>query len=264
MPFRKLRRRLAHALGSLVPSRRALRRVALISYPKSGRTWIRFMLGTAGLPIEYSHSGAGNRLGLTFDEVAPRLEGWQGRRVVFLYRDPRDTVVSCYFQATRRIEETALFSGTISEFMRSERYGIDKIARFNLHWLESAAAFRDFTPVSYEALHADTRGQLGRIIRFITGKPANPETLDRAVDAGRFDNMRKVEVKLGDTYDTKTRLGGGIGDDTDRLKTRRGKVGGWTDYFDADDIAFMDAVLERLDYRRRVDAATAPAAEAHR
>jgi hypothetical protein len=53
------------------------------------------------------------------------------------------------------------------------------------------------------------------------------------------------------------KLGGGRPGDPDSMKTRRGKVGGWTDYFDDADKAFAEETLSRLDYFARSKAALA-------
>jgi hypothetical protein len=36
------------------------------------------------------------------------------------------------------------FEGTLAEFLRDPRYGIEKIARYNLLWLESAYFVQSF------------------------------------------------------------------------------------------------------------------------
>jgi len=256
--FRKLGRRYEDFRKSLDTRARSRRGVVLISYPKSGRTWMRFMLDAAGVCIRYDHAGSENRLALPFEEIGGRITDWRDWRVVFMHRDPRDTVVSCYFQATRRVKEKYAYRGRIADFIRDPRYGIEKIARFNLHWLESAGEFRDYTALSYECLHAKTELELARIIRFSTGREPGKPVLDRLVSKGRFDNMRAVEVRKGGRIDEGTRLGGGRGGDDDCLKTRRGKVGGWTDYFDAEDIAWMEGVLERLNYWERISVPPGP------
>jgi hypothetical protein len=255
MGLRKELRLSADRLWRRIGPARRTRDVVLISFPKSGRTWVRFMLEAAGVRIEYSHSGAGNRSGLPFDAIAGRVSEWRDRRVVFMTRDPRDTVVSCYFQATRRIAEEARFNGSIAEFVRHPGYGIEKIARFNLHWLEQADLFRDFTVVTYEGLHAGTLAELSRVVGFATRREPRPDRIARACDAGHFDNMRKVELAIGDSGEQeKTRLGGGAAGDGESLKTRKGKVGGWGEYLSPEDIAFAEEVLTRLDYRPRLEA----------
>lgn len=253
MNMQKLARKVRKLLDRVRPARRAAE-VVLISYPKSGRTWVRFMLNTAGVHIDYSHAGADNRLGLPFAAIADRVNEWTDRRIIFLTRDPRDTVVSCYFQATRRIAEEARFEGDLGTFIRDPGYGIDKIARFNLHWMESAHLFRDFMSVSYEALHASGADVLAHIMVFATGHPADPSKVRQACAAGRFENMREVEVRLGSSEDDVTRLGGGVAGDVESFKTRKGQVGGWTDYLDAADVAYCETVLNELNYFERLEA----------
>lgn len=258
MKLKKLASRGRELLDRLDHRRRATRDVVLVSYPKSGRTWVRFMLNHADVKIEYTHSGSGNRLGLPFEEIAGRVHEWAARRVVFLTRDPRDTVVSCYFQATRRIAEEARFQGDMSEFIRHPGYGVEKIARFNLHWLESAHLFKDFLTLSYEDMHSSGKAELTRILSFATRRPANPAKVQRALEAGSFQNMRSVEAALGggSREDKKMRLGGGVAGDAESLKTRRGKVGGWADYLTGEDAAYANDVLNRLDYWTRLASLT--------
>ncbi len=221
---------------------------ALISFPKSGRTWVRFMLASVGVETKYDHAGAETRDGRTFEQIRGRPAKWSKRRIVFLFRDPRDTAVSSYFQASKRLKEGRRFRGSLDEFIRDPRFGIEKIARFNLLWLESAPLFRDFMSVSYRGLQSDTQGELSRIVEFITGAQADESRVRRAVEDGAFDNMRRLELALGPAKDRRSRLGGGDTSDSESLKARRGKVGGWSDYFSAEDSAYADAVLERLEY----------------
>ena len=230
------------------------RKVALISYPKSGRTWVRFMLHSAGVELTYDHAGAENRHARRFEQIAGIPKRWLRWRIAFLFRDPRDTAVSSFFQASKRVKQGRRFTGDLHEFIRDPRYGIDKIARFNLLWMESAPLFEDFTSVSYEGLHRDTEAELSRLIAFVTQEPPDPAVVARAVDDGRFDRMRAVELDLGAHKDAQARLGGGDPADPESLKARRGKVQGWTDYFTEADCAYADSVLARLHYDERMAA----------
>jgi hypothetical protein len=227
-------------------------KVALISYPKAGRTWVRFMLNSAGVEIVYDHAGAENRDGRRLEQIANIPKRWHRWRVIFLFRDPRDTAVSSFFQASKRVKQKCRFSGDLHEFIRDPRYGIEKIARFNLLWMESAPIFRDFMSVSYEDLHADTEAELSRIVAFATQGSADPSAIARAVEEGRFDRMRAIELSLGSAKDEQARLGGGEASDPESLKARRGKVMGWTDYFSEEDSNFANSVLARLDYDARM------------
>jgi hypothetical protein len=66
--------------------------------------------------------------------------------------------------------------------------------------------------------------------------------------------MRKIEVALGSKMNEGNKLGGGTPGDQESLKTRRGQVGGWRDYFDDNDRASMDQMLSSLDYWNKVAA----------
>jgi hypothetical protein len=252
--WKRLKRRSQAALAELDRRRRSTRDVVLISYPKSGRTWVRFMLDAIDVRLLYDHVGAENRSALPIEQIDNGPAQWADWRMVFLARDPRDTVVSSYFEATKRLKERHRFAGTVGEFMRDPRYGVEKIARYNLLWLEAGPRFKAFLPMSYERLHEDTFGEVRRLLDFVRRKPGSGELVDRAVGAGRFDKMRRVEEALGLRMNEKNKLGGGRPGDVDSLKTRRGKVGGWQDYFEADDSAYTNEVLTRLDYWPRIDA----------
>jgi hypothetical protein len=250
--LKRLRKRVSAHVSELDRRRRSTRNVAVVSYPKSGRTWLSFMLTSAGLKLLFVHAGAENSKANRLEDISDLPDKWRYWRIIFLFRDPRDTAVSCYFQATKRLKPSQRFNGTIGDFIRDPRYGIAKIAGFNLLWLEALGAFRDYASVSYEDLHGDTSGELDRLIRFATGRPADPQTLKQAVAAGSFDNMRRVETSLG-KMDERLKLGGGSPDDPESLKTRKGKIGGWVEYFDDGDTAYMDRVLGDLDYWGKVD-----------
>ena len=75
------------------------RRIALrngaavvVSWPKSGRTWLRYMLDQLGIHLEYSHQR----------ETAPFPQAWRRKRLILLHRDPRDATLSHWFAVTRR------------------------------------------------------------------------------------------------------------------------------------------------------------------
>lgn len=247
----QLRRDTLDWLGELDRKRRRTRDVAVISYQKSGRTWLRFMLEAVGVRLMYDHAGAKNKLALPYEAIAEGWREWADWRVIFLFRDPRDTVVSSYFEATKRLKERYRFDGTLDEFMRDPRYGLEKIARFNLRWLEVLGKLKDGTSVAYEDLHETTGSELRRIVTFAVGRTPRDEIVERAVEAGRFANMRTVELSLAGKMNEANKLGGGTPGDQESFKTRRGEVGGWRDYFTPAQQRFMTRLLADLDYPER-------------
>lgn len=226
------------------------RRVALrdtgavvLSWPKSGRTWLRYMLDQLGIHLEYSHQR----------ESGAFPAGWDRKRIILLHRDPRDTTVSHWFAVTRR---GGGYRGSLSDFLRDPEAGLERAMLFNLFWKErldlgGGGAGGGLT-LSYEGLHADTAVELERAVAFLRGPAVPEEKLRRAVAAGRFENMHAVESSgLG------ARLYGDVlapddPADPESFKTREGRVGGWRRHFSPADAAFADALLARHDYLGRM------------
>ena len=233
----------------------------VLSYPKSGRTWMRALLGKAlvdhyhlsssrlleleevtrlaGLPVAtFYHDGSAMLDGLSWQDLRSDKSEYRDKRVLLLGRDVRDTLVSAYFHATRRLR---FFTGTISAFVRDERYGVDKVLAFYRHWHAARQVPRAFMFVRYEAMHADPAGILGRVLQFIGTPDVPAATTAAAADFARFarfENLRDAEARnLFDNPVLATRPNA----DPDAFKVRRGKIGGFRDHLSADDVAWIDA-----------------------
>lgn len=228
-----------HLARLLVEGRRvALRHteVVVVSWPKSGRTWLRYMLDQLGIHLEYTHQRE--------SEPFPG-----GKRILFLHRDPRDTTVSHWFAVTRR---GGGYRGSLSDFLRDPDAGLERTMRFNLLWKQRLDREGGGLTLTYEGLHADTADELRRTVAFVRGAAVPEEALSRAVAAGRFETMRALEANgrgarlYGDALTPRDPT------DPDSFKTREGQVGGWRKHFSPADAAFADALLERHDYFRRM------------
>lgn len=243
-------RRLALLHASLARFFHEARRIALldrdtvfVSHPKSGRTWLRYMLDHLGIHLTYTHQ----------HPALPLPGEWKGKKIIFLHRDPRDTAVSHWFALTKR--RPGGYTAPLPELLRDPELGLAAVIRFNLFWGERIG--RDGGLVlSYEALHADTLSELRKAVAFVRGTAGPDSALREAVAAGRFDKMRAVE-----TSGRGARLYGDVlepGDptDPDSYKTREGEVGGWRKHFTRADAAFADELLEGCDYFRRMDPAS--------
>ena len=229
---------------------------AVISHPKSGRTWLRLMLHEAGVTgIPFSHAGSSEEAAVTAAALFDGVAHWQDRRILFLLRDPRDTIASFYFQATRR---TCVYAGTFADFLRDPRFGIERAVRFNLLWLAAQRRFPDFTLLSYEAMHADPHGALRHAARFLAGRQLPEPVADEAVRRNRFDRLHACERSGDGRRLWGARLAPGNVRDPESFKTRRGIVGGWRDYFTPADTDYADAVLAAHDYVPRLAAAGVP------
>ncbi len=149
-------------------------------------------------------------------------------------RDIRDNLVSAYLQATRRIN---VFSGPISDFIRHDVYGVEKILAFYRIWWANRQVPAAFHFLRYEDLHRDPAGVLARVLAFI-GADITPAGIAAAVEFCSFENLRQAEAE--DRYGTPV-LRAGRGDDPESFKVRKGKVGNYGEYLSASDVIFIDA-----------------------
>jgi hypothetical protein len=241
---------------------------AVVSYGKSGRTWLRLMLSRFyqrryGLPegafFEYdnlSRSNAeipalffthGNYLRDYTGHFDDLVEDFRDRPVLLLVRDPRDIAVSQYFQWKHRMSAHKKWLNrypaegedlTIWQFVAQHEAGLDRAIEFVDAWSRAAKKLESIEIVRYEDLRADPRANLERALRFLGADP-EPAELEDAVEYARFDNMRRLEEE-SQVAAAGRRLVPGERGKSDSYKVRRAKVGGWRDYFDAAQIAELD------------------------
>lgn len=238
-------------------------RTFFVSFPKTGRTWLRMMVGKVLAtaygydedraldtfkisgravhgPAKFSH---GNRRHLLDDGPHDALDFdaklYRGKRVVYLIRDIRDTLVSFYFQQSKRDK---VFEGDLSSFLRDSRFGARKIVRHYTLWFQNRTVPERVLLTRYETLRATTASELRHIVDFV-GIDADDAVISAAVDHASFANMKKMES--AHQFGRKVMQPGDRGD-TESFKVRKGKVGGFTDYMNTDDLAYIDEVVETL------------------
>lgn len=238
--------------------------VHVVSYPKCGRTWLVLLIGKTlqlhfglrarnllrlralaskrlGIPYILQHHDGGPEFQSPEDLVRDK-SFYRDRRVIFLVRDPRDVLVSSYFQKTRRNND---YSGPLSEYVHERVGGIETIVEFFNIWARNRDVPQDFMLVTYEDLHRDTVGELRRVIEFLGIAGVTEATLDAAVDYCRFDNMRAIEAE--NQFGTSA-LSARDRSDEATYKTRKGEIGGFREHLTAADIEYVDAVIaDRLD-----------------
>ena len=232
----------------------------LLSYPKTGRTWLRVMIGQmlaahfghpelarveldsrmprfAGVPrILAKHDGGPERKAAA--EINPDRSEYADCRVILLVRDLRDTVVSNHFQVTRRERS---FEGDLSSFVRWPRGSFEAMLRYYNVWAAQRLVPRDFLLVRYEDLHADTARELRRAAVLLGLGQVADATIQSAVEHGSFGSMQRREASRPADG---TPLAPGREGDPESFKTRRGKIGGYLDYLSAEDVAWLNRRID--------------------
>jgi hypothetical protein len=230
--------------------------VYIVSIPKSGRTWLRVLIGKALietykldekdlleplkltvaaniLPTEFIHDGTNVALGLHWKELGHDKSAYQDKKVIFLVREPKDLLVSSYFSAANR---KGIYDGSISEFIRSDEYGIKKLTTFYKTWSDNQSVPQDFLLLRYSDLHNKPEASLESVLKFMGADDVTPEIVSRAIEFGSFNNMKSME-KSGE-YNW--RLSSPDLNDNESYKVRKGKVGGYAEYLSQEDIEYID------------------------
>lgn len=215
-------------LGDLVPpairplARRpvvCLRRIGLrpadaivVSYPKSGSTWLRFLLAHAlsGLESDFDSIRdtvapvgrqrrapallpGGGRLLRTHEPLLPRRR--VGQRVLYLVRDGRHVALS-YLDHERRYGR---FAGDVAGFVELFLEGrVDNYGAWHHHVLAALAYGRlpgaSLLMLRYEDLRADPVAELARALAFL-GMAADEVALGEVVSANTKERMRSKEAR---------------------------------------------------------------------
>lgn len=233
----------------------------VVSYPKCGRTWLRLMLGRylcqqykldpkraletlylthqAGLlPTHFTHDGVKTRED-AWRPTAPDASRYAKKRVLLLMRDPRDVVVSSYFQATKRENG---YDGTLSDFIRDPNHGLSAYLDFLTLWEKNAEVPEKFLVMRYKNIHTDPAGHLRTLLSFVDCTKIDEAAVEEAVNYASFNNMQKLEKA---NYFRTKRLAPGNVNDPESFKVRRGKIGGYKDYLNAEDCAFIEQSIEQ-------------------
>ena len=231
------------------------------------RTWLRVLLSRLyqqkfdlppGALIEFDNLHRLNpevpKIFFTHDNYLRDFTGHDGEKrayrgtpVVLLARDPIDVAVSQYFQWQHRMRPHKMLinryphadSGiSMHEFVSGKAAGAPKVIGFLNDWAESFTVLETLLLVRYEDMRANTHMQLRRVVDFL-GTIATDEEIDDAVQYASFENMRKREAQASHESE---RLAATDRDNPDSYKSRRGKVGGYRDYFTEEEIAALKRI----------------------
>jgi hypothetical protein len=183
--------------------------IFLVSFPKSGNTWTRFLLANLRFPNEPATWTNINRLipdptgtpKKEFDRMPrPRIikshECFDPRypRVVYIVRDPRDVVVSQYHyhRKIRKIEDDSPIEKFVTRFLAGETCPHGSWGQNVSTWLYTSEGNSRFLLLRYEDLVADTARELAKVAAFLR-LDVGPQQISQAVERSSADQMRRLE-----------------------------------------------------------------------
>lgn len=211
--YAKVRSRFSPLIGPLsreFRSRRVRRGDAfLASYPRSGNTWLRFMLFEAltGSPAEfhrvrramphvnpYSDTppllAHGARLFLTHEQYGRH---YRQAAAVYLVRDVRDVVISEYGRRQMNLNYAKDFDHFLEDFLRGRIHRFGSWSEHVAGWTRRAAIGNgSVLLIRYEDLKTDPAKGLSEVLQFL-GEPRSPSVIREAVDNNDLQAMREKE-----------------------------------------------------------------------
>jgi hypothetical protein len=244
----------------------------IVSFGKSGRTWLRVMISRV-YQIKY-HLSQRNLIGFDnlhrknplipkiffshdnytkdFTGNADNKSDYYDKKVILLVRHPADVAVSQYFQWRYRMKPSKKAINdypldgedvSIEDFVIKHPAGLDKAIDFMNLWASEQASIKDLLIVRYEDLKTKQRDTLTKIMNFMD-TPVSDQQLADAIEFSSFDNMKKLESQR--TF----WLSGGRMKPKDRnnphsFKVRKGKVGGYKEYFTEQQSVEIEAIIKQ-------------------
>jgi len=192
--------------------------VFLVSYPRSGNTWTRFLLGNLlypDAPVTFSNIESRipeiyfNRDRVLRALPRPRMlkshESFQPHypHVIYVVRDPRDVAISLYHHnvKARNIPDDHPMTSFVPRFVAGEfdqKFGSwrDNV----LSWVSLRGENPNFMMLRYEEMKRDTAGALLQVVSFLEHCSfrkidSSPEALQRATELSSPERMRALEKK---------------------------------------------------------------------
>jgi hypothetical protein len=259
----------------------------LVSFPKCGRTWLRLMIGRVlESHFELSHPDILNytlrleplcnlhpavpRIHVTHDdnphwkkpeELVETKNEYRKTNVILLVRDPRDVVVSAFFEQKKRAvhwidgsppaslskttndfnDRLKPYEGNLVAFLYEEIGSLRTLIRFYKIWSQNIRVPKGFLLIRYEDIHTNPEKELRRALDFLGVQSVKDEIIAEAVQFASFSRMRKMEIE--DQAGVFI-LRPADAQDEDSYKTRKGKVGGFVEYFSESEIDYMNRLIE--------------------
>lgn len=168
------------------------RRTALASFPRSGNTWIRYLLEQA----------VGEQCGSIYkDRIMPRgkegiaikthaLDSKEYDRALHVLRNPFD-VIESYFHWKRDVAEKKDV-----DWNENVRSTAKEWREHTEHWLNARC---ETLRVRYEDLKSQPRSELAKIVTWL-GYSLTQEQITAAVDAANIEKMRESNGELGKKF----------------------------------------------------------------
>jgi hypothetical protein len=212
--------------------------VFLTSYPRSGNTWTRFLVGNLVhteeavtflnverlVPDMYKHGDyylrhlSRPRILKSHEVFDPRY-----KKVIYIVRDPRDVAISNYHweMKQRAVNDNCPIEDFLPGWIEGKVW--DRLGNWGDHvtsWVSTRGDRDGFIVLRYEDLIADPARELVKVAKLLGIEPTR-ERLARAAELSSADRMRQLEETQGKKW-VQTRY-----TRQDKPFVRKASSGGW-------------------------------------
>ncbi len=233
-----------------------------LSYPKSGRTWVRFMIDSylchinnfscenvfdaenlikqtqSQYHIDWTHLTGAMMYQRPYWAMGPiNTSSAQNDTWLFLTRNFQATLASAFFQARDRIR---VFSGSPAEFLRDPRYGAIKLVTFYNMWEEIRTKLTCAHLFAYEQMLLDVNATFRQMLNALQ-LPIQEHLIDQVIEVASFDRMKSLSTHPA--Y-RNTPLAPTDPDRPETYKVRQGSSDG--SIFSTEDTDFIQRVADDL------------------
>ena len=226
--------------------------VFLTSYPRSGNTWTRFLVGNLVhleeavtflnverlVPDMYKHAD-GYLRSLPRPRILKSHEVYDPRykKIIYIVRDPRDVAVSNYHweQKQKSVSEDCPIEKFVPRWIAGVYW--ERLGNWGDHvtsWLSTRQDTSGFIILRYEDLIVNPAQELVKVAHLLGIDPARAR-LARAVELSSADRMRQLETTQGSRW-VQTRF-----TRQDKPFVRKASSGGWRAVLPAESVAQIEA-----------------------
>jgi hypothetical protein len=232
----------------LLPTKPIKSDIWLASFPKSGNTWMRFILSNIMtgyckknieinfnniqdiIPDIYINNDIPIDLGFSpFPRIIKTHEKYNKKlkNSIYIVRNPKDVMVSFYHYMKDGCDQDIK---NFSDFLRNKKYGIDPWCKNIKSWANKANVI-----ISFENLKKNPKKEIKKIINFLNIE-IEDSLINEAINKSTFEKMKKIE-KQDESWKEKHNL------NKNYSFIRKGEVNQGKTYFNTEDLKYFNKII---------------------
>jgi hypothetical protein len=217
--------------------------IYIVSYPKSGNTWMRFIIGNylTDCDMDFSnfhkvipdiHKNPEDIANVKFNPIFikshfPYREEY--KKVIYIFRDGRDVSVSYYHHllGKKRIPEQTSFNEYFYNYFITGRVHFGDWGDHIKSWLIESESKKGIFYTSYERFQEDIFKEMCNVLKF-SNMDIKDDRLLRAINCSSKENMMNDEKNNRNN----SIVFKNTNSESDYKFIRKGIIGDWKEYYD--------------------------------